>query len=977
MILALCAVLVAALQPALAADNAFESVLRPALTQHCVKCHGGQKVIKGKVNMFEIKRGGQLLAKPKLIKEMVEVLDARDMPPETEPALDAKKRAAMLTTLRAMLRQSVEGHQVKHVRVRRLNRFQYNNSIRDLFQLDRDVFQLSEKLMTRESNYLMSRDGRMPAQVAATSRSLNRSGGLRGVESFPKDLRAQHGFDNQADQLTLSPLLLEAFLRLAVSVVESPDFNKDTVGAWDRLFAAPPDDADLKTVFESRLRPFLVLAFRGPVDDATLSRYVSYGHAKTRQGLTFTQSMKKVVSAVLSSPKFLYRVSGTHDAQHELASRLSFMLWGSCPDEALLTLAKRGELSKPNVLRRQVDRMLADPKVERFLDAFPSQWMQLETLLGAAPDPKLARYFRLDPQRPASLQMVLEPLLLFDAVFVEDRPIVELIAPTFAYRSDFLTAWYTSDLQPPRYDANEIVEINRRNEERRKALQEAIQSDRAKLDSLIEPVRARLLAERQKVAEREGHKPIDLKPIAAWEFGGDLKDSVGQLHLKANGNVKFEDGMVVLERAFLQSAPLPIDLSAKTMEVWIRLDNVNQRGGGAMTVQGPGDFFDSIVIGERKPRHWISGSNGFSRTLDFPDSTPETGGRDQVIHLVMVYDASGRTLLYRNGVLYGKPYRKGMAVFPKGRTSILFGLRHLPAGGNKYLNVRVDRARLYNRALTAREVAASGGGVSYVSEDEVRNALTPDMRTELDRLTKRMQTSEKELKELAGPIDPNKRHQEMKKRFENELLAKLRSSRFKRVELNDPRYGGVITNAAMMTMTSSPKRTLPIARGAWIIEVVLNDPPPPPPNDVPPLNEDSGPKNLTIRERFAQHRSNPDCAGCHSRIDPLGFAMENFDVTGRWRDKYPNGREVDASGRLLKKHDFGDAVEFKASLVKEERRFATAFSAHLMRFALARELGPADTVAVEQVVDRTAADRFRLRSIIREVVQSQPFLDAD
>ena len=88
-------------------------------------------------------------------------------------------------------------------------------------------------------------------------------------------------------------------------------------------------------------------------------------------------------------------------------------------------------------------------------------------------------------------------------------------------------------------------------------------------------------------------------------------------------------------------------------------------------------------------------------------------------------------------------------------------------------------------------------------------------------------------------------------------------------------------------MTSGPTRTQPIARGSWILGVIFNDPPAPPPNDVPPLKETND-ANLTIREQFAAHREHASCAGCHAKIDPLGFALENFDITGRWREKYEN-----------------------------------------------------------------------------------------
>ncbi|MCH7725412.1 MAG: DUF1588 domain-containing protein [Planctomycetes bacterium] len=817
----------------------------------------------------------------------------------------------------------------------------------------------------------------MPDKVNVSSLSLNPTAGLRNVNAFPKDLRAAHGFDNQANQLTLSPLLLDAFLRLSVSILESPDFNEQNVGIWNDFFKEPADGIDKQAEVKRRLGPFLKIAFRGPVDGDTLARYTAYATSKIDQGMSFTDSMKKVASAVLSSPMFLYRsesADGKQD-QFELASNLSFFLWGSCPDLELLQLAESGELAKPENLNKTIERMFADPKIERFLDTFPSQWMQLENVLAATPDPEKNKFFRLDKKHPASLQMVLEPLLLFDAVFIEDRPIVELIAPKFSYQSDFLKTWYTTDLKPPKVDTRKIVEANRLNEERRKGMQATIKTAEAELAALIKPVRAKLLAARKKDAGAK--EPVDLKPYAAWEFDGDLKESVNGLHLNAHGKIQYQDGMVVLNRAYLQSKNLPIDLKAKTLEVWCKPHDLNQRGGGLMGIQGPGDFFDTIVLGERKPRHWISGSNGFSRTLDFPDSTPESES-NQMLHLAMVYQPDGTTTLYRNGVPYGKPFRKGSATFPKNQTSVIFGLRHLPPGGNKYLSVSVDKARLYDRALTADEVAASASGNNfYISEKELLLALTPEQKAKKETLSKTIEQSKVALKQIPPSRDPAKAQQNAQKWFEDEIRNKMRSRTFERVAASDPRYGGVITNAAMLSMTSGPKRTHPIARGAWIIEVIFNDPPPPPPNDVPPLNEEATSKNLTIREKFAIHRENPTCAGCHSKLDPLGFALENFDITGRWRDKYENGREVDSSGTLMRKHDYDGIVRFKESLVKEKRRFAKAFTGHLLRFALSRELSPFDSLAIDTIVNKTEKEDFKLKSLIREVVLSDRFLQSN
>ena len=183
-----------------------------------------------------------------------------------------------------------------------------------------------------------------------------------------------------------------------------------------------------------------------------------------------------------------------------------------------------------------------------------------------------------------------------------------------------------------------------------------------------------------------------------------------------------------------------------------------------------------------------------------------------------------------------------------------------------------------------------------------------------------------------------------------------------------------MTQAVFLSSGTMGNRTSPVIRGSLVKEILLNDPPPPPPNDVPPLKEDGNDRKLTIREKFAKHRENPDCAGCHSRLDPLGFAMENFDITGRWRDKYENGRDVDASGRLLRKYDYDGVVRFKESLVKEKRRFAKAFTGHLLRCALSRELDPVDILTIDKIVNKTQKEDFKLKSLIREVILSDPFL---
>lgn len=951
-------------------DNFSDSV-RPFLEKNCNGCHGNREEIKGDANLAEIRSAEQLRNNPDLIGNMIDVLDAKDMPPDSEPPIPDATRARIIQLLKMELGQAKPQPSTRP-RIRRLNRFQYNYTVKDLFELRKNVFPLSEKLMTRRTPYLKEPRSGMPEVVHAASESRHPAPGLKNVQPFPKDLRAAHGFDNQSNQLTLSPLLLDAFLKLSVSIVESPEFNEQNVGIWDRFFRKPLVPKDKwPDVIRARLGPFLRRAFRRPVPEQTLDRYVKYVLARTRSGLCFPEAMKKAVSAALSSPLFLFRYHSSlaNEREFELASNLSYFFWSSCPDEELLELAASGKLSDPKILRQTIDRMMADPKIERFLDSFPSQWMQLENVLAATPDPQRQRYFSLDKDYPASLHMLVEPLLLFDAVFVENRPVIELIQPEFSYRSQFLETWYHGKLGPPKIDTDSIQKQNQANDRRRSELESEIKDATNKLTSLVEPVRQQILAKRKH--DNPDFEPVDLKPLAAWNFDGNLKASRGGLDLTAHGNVKFRDGQVILDKAYLLSRPIPVDLKAKTLEVWCRVANLDQRGGGVMGIQGQGDFFDTIVLGERKPRHWISGSNGFSRTDDFAGSFPEDDST-RLLHLVMVYHADGRTQLYRNGKAYGKPFKKSRATFPKNRSQVVFGLRHLPPGGNKFLQVEIDRASLYDRALTAEEVqAANQGRHGFVSDMELETAMTAEQLKQRQQLTQKIKSLNLELKKVPANLDPNRILRESQSRYDQLIRNRIRDSEYRRVPIKDRRFGGIITNAATMSMTSGPKRSHPIARGAWIIEVIFNDPPPPPPNDVPPLKDDGETKILTIRERFRAHRENPDCAGCHSRLDPLGFAMENFDLTGRWRDRYDNGRKVDMQGTLLKRYPFSNIVEFKQAITKEQDRFAAAFVAHLLRYALARELNAMDRLKIEGILRATAKDRYALKSLMRSVALTQ------
>jgi len=636
---------------------------------HCVKCHGQDGKVKGKVNLLELKSAKALSAKPELLETLIGVLEDREMPPEDEPALKEADRAQAVARLREMLAAAAKEQAFLPTPMRRMNRFQYNNAVVDLLELDRDIFQLNERLLRRRSDYFKPATKKMPNDVNVSSRPLSkdidnqRPEGFRGVSAFPQDKRAEHGFDNRADHLTMSPLLMESFLKLSQDIAASPDINAKECKSWPWLFAAPGKDVPQAKAIRDRLTKLLRRAFRQPAEAATVERFAKFAEKQIADGATWETAMRQVVSAVLGMPGFLYIYEspnpGTKPAgrqridDYELATRLAQFFWSSIPDDTLLDLAAAGKLSDPKVLSEQIDRMMNDKKIGRFTDNFPAQWLQLDRLVTAIPDPKKFPYFYYDGYR-TSIHMMSEPLLLFETILVEDRSIMDLIAPDFTWESTMLKANYA------------------------------------------------------------GHN----------------------------------------------------------------------RGGRGHQVQ-----------------------------------------------------------------------------------------------------------------------------------------------------------------------------------------------HFRRVPVTDPRRGGVITSAAVLTMTSTPSRTQPITRGTWINAVIFNDPPEPPPADVPPLDESNKAdlEKLTIRERLAAHRQRADCAGCHNKIDPLGFALENFGPTGVWRDKYENRRDVDVSNVLFNQHKFADFNEFKKLIVEQKPRFTRGFIAHLLSYALCRELGPADTPVLDAMTAQAVGGKDNLRAILKAIALSEPF----
>ena len=835
----------------------FGKDIKPILQNYCYDCHGLKKT-KGKVDLTNYNTWSDFEKNPELLEKLIDVLDKNEMPPEENKQLSNDQLKLVSLGLDKAFKNATAARSelVVPVRLRRMNRFEYGNVVRDLFDLESWVYSINDRIIRNHNNYFRPETGKMPNVARVGNRIMglqqmleNR---LLGVQAFPKDPPAENGFNNRGDHLSMTPTLMKAFLELSRSVLNADNFDKncrvwndlfqdpsqkpnqskfgsinvdksvetkstglsisgwirptkttnewqtivrredswrrqllsigesdgtwglwmgagiggkyvefgapfkasilgdgewhhvagtydgkeinlyvdgelignkpiigelynqsrqpmsigsykngsydresfhgdlndirvfrsglsqaqvkelkngikevalkEMVGSWRTEEEEPQLSEPIEKIAHERIEKFLHRAFRSPPDGRTLSLYTRYFDKVYKESGDFTASMKSIVSGAMASPRFIMvhdeasEASSNFDS-YSLASRLSFFLWCSIPDEELLYLAEQGLLQDPQVLGQQVDRMLNDRRVKNFCDSFAPQWLKINNIVSASPDFKLYRdyYFGGDDKisYKRGMHMMLETLLNFETVFIENRPIMELIDADFTYRSHLLEEWY-----------------------------------------------------------------------------------------------------------------------------------------------------------------------------------------------------EGRAATY--------------------------------------------------------------------------------------------------------PINVN-----------------LRDINFTRKPLNDRRYGGVITTGAVMVMTSGPFRSHPITRGSWVSSVIFNDPPKPPPDDIPDLVADDSTlkeQGLTVRQKLKQHSKDVQCAGCHQKIDPLGFALENFDLLGRWRDNYRTGIKVDASGKLFGKHYFEDVVGFKDAILAEKDVFANAFIRHLLSFALGRELTLTDRLAADEITRASKQDNYQMREIIKHTV---------
>ncbi len=386
-------------------DAAWDRSVGLLLKTHCNHCHNNLKPeAELSLERFTVQPAVQenYLVWQKVAKMLAE----RQMPPEDEEQPEESARQAAIEVIERELATFDCGAE-KHpgrITIRRLNRAEYNNTVRDLLGVD-----------------------------------------FEPAADFPSD-NVGEGFDNISDILTIPPVLMEKYLAAAEKIVERT--FADPMLVKKVIVHQPSETVRRSEATRLNITDLATLAFRRPVIENEVARFVDLHRRARDQGLNDDDSMRIVVQAILCSPNFLFRSekepeSTDADAireldDYELATRMSYFLWSSMPDQELFLAAKNGKLRQPNELRQQVRRMLADSKAKAIVENFAGQWLQLRDMSSLTPDP--GKYPSFDEPLRQSMQRETE--MFFEAVIREDRSILDFLVADFSFVNERLAKHY-------------------------------------------------------------------------------------------------------------------------------------------------------------------------------------------------------------------------------------------------------------------------------------------------------------------------------------------------------------------------------------------------------------------------------------------------------------------------------------------------------------------------------------------------------
>jgi hypothetical protein len=862
--------------PAIAQDASdVAKVIVPFVEKHCAHCHGEKKP-KGDVSLHLFKDEASILKGRKTWIRVLEQLHSGEMPPQgrPKPAFDEAERfnKAVRGIFERFDRTAKRDPGV--VTMRRLNRAEYVNTVRDL--------------------------------VGVT---------IPLAEDFPAD-QMGHGFDNIGDVLTLSPLQLERYLASAEAIVKaaivvgeppapasqqhngSARFDGPSYGPkYDDRGRLQLDAKGAKIPEKERLPAipgdsFRILYDKGPLQkrfDQLLDRG-EYKLIAKLQGL-FVGDEPPKFALVVDGKQVMQGVCSEKADEYAVTIRLT-------PGAANLGVSLRNEYTDP-----------ADPKKRRGIvlhslklvsPAIPESHEQFfagsEKLTGDAKTRfVLERFATHAYRRPATKEEV-------------DR-LLRIVHQAEKISHYKLTAESLGKLQAAKIPADVIGRLKAMEKDALTDEERFVKSLRQRLtDEMFQKHLTAILEAAEKIPQPwEGQIGLAMKAVLCspkflYRVELDARPTEKDAH-------PIDDYQLASRLSYFLWSTMPdqelFDLAAKN-QLHQNLPAQVKRMAADPRSKALFDNFATQWLGLRRLQEFTPGP----QALDF---SKLSGGGNWA-------DLRG-DMLTETGLFFSEIVREDRSIFD------LIDARFT------YINQRL--AQLYDIGDTNGNSAQSKG---------------------------------KPINPLGKPIPSI----QVLERGQDSGTVVRTYNPFVRVNLENTRRGGILTQASVLAVTSHPTRTSLVKRGHWVLEQILGTPPPPPPPNVPSLEETKSDKPLSVRQQVEQHRKNPNCAGCHARMDPIGFAFENFDVLGRYRQK-DGDQPIDAAGELPNGKKFNGPDELKAILKGEKELFSRNLTEKLLVYATGRGLDFYDRRTVDGILVELQKNDYRFHALITAIVQSDAF----
>lgn len=786
------------------AQASFDRTVQPFLAKNCLSCHSSKARVAG-LDLEAYKTVDSVAqANPEWVK-ILQKIRSGEMPPKGLPRPDAAQIAAVAKWIDDEFRR--EEKLVKpdpgRITARRLNRAEYNNTVRDLLGVD-----------------------------------------FQPAADFPQD-DSSFGFDNIADTLSLSPVLMEKYMVAAEKISQMA------------LFGAAPS------------KP-LVERYQPPYREYELSHKPEFDYDKTG----------------LSMPQALHW-------KHRFPVDAEYLI-------RIVPEGRRPTGSEPVEMG-----VWLDGKLVQTLDVeAPVEGNTLD-LFG------MAREFRM--RIPAGEHWLAGSVL----------HIYEGLPPSYEGPKP------SSRPEPPQPDVSRFLKIpaNATPEEAAKLRKEAV----------LRIATTKAPANRAYIHYLEVMGPYD---PAKGPSATSLQKIYACGHLDGKHTVGCDRRIVshLAKQAFRRP------VTDKEVEPYLKLVSLTQKQGGTFT-EGLGTALQALLV---SPDFLFRIEKDRAGATKAPVSEHELASRLSYFLWSSMPDgdlmrAAEQGTLRKPGVMAAQIRR--MLQDPKATAMI-----------DNFAGQWLELRRLES-AVPDRD-----------KFPQFEEYLRMSMRQETELFFRSIMREDRSVLELL----------DAKYTFLNQRLAEfygipnVKGHEFRRVDLTGTRRGGILTQASVLTVSSYATRTSPVLRGKWVLENLLNAPPPPPPPNVPPLEEQKAGTAASLRQVMEAHRANAVCASCHSKMDPLGFGLENFNAIGEWRDK-DGAFPIDASGVLPDGKTFQGPAELKSILLSQKDAFASAITDKMMTYALARGLERYDKAAMKEVTTKLAAGGYKFSTLVIGIAESMPF----